>query len=391
MADASAADPEYTGLVRPQPTLERAMYVEPAAFERDLRAIWYRNWIYVCQSSELHSPREYRLLEVGDQQLIVLRDEAGELQAFHNTCRHRGSVLLTESAGTLRGNGITCPYHAWNYSLQGQLKRTPSSFCQEGFDPGTLSLYDIAVVEWRGMVFINLAGEQAEPLTSAMDCGGKALANWPLDDLQVGHHYRKEMACNWKIFWENFNECLHCPGIHPELSRLVPLYRRSLMEVRDDPNWIQNSVSDDPRFKAGLAPGAQTWSADGCPCDTTFKGLNEEEIERGHTYEVLLPTLFMVGHVDYVRVVSLLPLGPEKTALEARWLFRPETLARDDFDAAEFAAFAQTVLDQDARASELNQKGLHCLRHERGTLMAEEYEVYAFHEWVRAQLAQVPS
>ena len=77
MADASAADPGYTGLVRPQPTLERAMYVEPAAFERDLQAIWYRNWIYVCQSSELPSPRDYRLLEVGDQQLIVLRDEAG--------------------------------------------------------------------------------------------------------------------------------------------------------------------------------------------------------------------------------------------------------------------------------------------------------------------------
>ena len=224
-----------------------------------------------------------------------------------------------------------------------------------------------------------------------MDCGGEALSHWPLEDLRVGHSYQKEMACNWKIFWENFNECLHCPGVHPELSRLVPLYRRSLMEVRDDPNWIENSASADPRLKAGLAPGAQTWSADGSSCDTTFEGLNEEEIERGHTYEVLLPTLFMVGHVDYVRVVSLLPLGPEKTALEARWLFRPETLARDDFDAAEFAAFAQTVLDQDARASELNQKGLCCLRHERGTLMAEEYEVHAFHEWVRAQLAQAPS
>lgn len=385
------ADAGYTGLSRPQAGLPSEAYLSDAAFAKDLAAIWYRQWIYVCRASELAQPRSYRLLDIGDQQLIVLRDEQEELQAFHNTCRHRGSVLLTEPIGKLRGQSITCPYHAWSYSLQGELKRTPSNFCQQGFDKDALPLYDVAVAEWRGCVFINLAAEKALPLQEAMDCGGQALANWPLEELQVGHTYHKEMACNWKIFWENFNECLHCPGVHPELSRLVPLYKRSMMEVRDDPEWIKNSANDDPRYKAGLIPDALTWSEDGQPCAATFSGLTAEEVARGHTYEVLLPTVFIVGHVDYVRILRLMPLAADRTAVQAEFLFRPETLARDDFDASAFASFTEKVMDQDAMVSELNQKGLRSIRHQQGTLLAEEYDVHAFQNWVRQQWTALAS
>lgn len=378
-------DEGYTGLIAPEPTLSSDTYYSDTAFQLDLDTIWYRQWLYVCRSAELAEPRSYQLVDIGNQQLIVLRDETGELQASHNTCRHRGSALLTERSGTLRGNSITCPYHAWNYSLQGELKRTPGNFCQPDFDPSSLPLYDIAVREWRGFIFINLDVDHAPPLETAMDCGGKALANWPLEALEVGHSFHKVMDCNWKVFWENFNECLHCPGLHPELSKLVPLYKRSMMETRDDPRWRQHSASEDARFKAGLTPGAASWTVDGKPCDETFENLTEEDINRGHTYEVLLPTIFIVGHVDYVRVVSLRPLAAQRTEVSAQWLFRPQTLAREDFDPGAVASFAQMVLEQDARACELNQRGLRSLRHQRGTLMAEEYDVHAFQNWVRQQ------
>ena len=386
-----AYDEGYSGLTRPEPTLPAESYLTEDAYQQDLRSIWYRQWLYVCRAEDLTEPGSYRVQPVGDQEVIVLRDEHGDLQAFHNTCRHRGSVLLTEPCGKLRGKSITCPYHAWTYGLQGELKRSPTKFNQEGFDPASKSLFAVAVQNWRGFIFINLDKEHAPSLTASMDIGGQAHIHWPVEDLRVGYRFSKQINCNWKVFWENFSECLHCPGVHPELSKLVPLYKRALMETRDDPQWKQHSSSEDPRYKAGLTPEAESWTADGKAVDANFEGLSQADIERGHTYETLWPTMFLVGHVDYMRIVHLLPLGPETTEVRSEWLFRPETLARADFDPGAVADFAITVLEQDGMASELNQRGLRSIRYKGGSLMAEEYEVHAFQEWVRAQWQRGPA
>ena len=101
---------------------------------------------------------------------------------------------------------------------------------------------------------------------------------------------------------------------------------------------------------------------------------------------MLLPGIFIVAHMDYVRVVRLTPLAADRTEISAQWLFRPQTLARPDFDAAQFAAFSEGVMLQDAAVCELNQRGLHSIRHKQGTLMAEEYEVFNFHQWLRQKL-----
>lgn len=374
----------YSGLTRVERSLPTAWYHEPQHFQRELHAIWYRQWLYVDRADSLRASGDYRLVSIGDQSIILLRGTDGEFKAFHNTCRHRGGELLSEPRGNLT-RSLVCPYHGWSYDLDGCLMRAPSNYRQQGFDESELGLYPVSVQAWRGFLFINL-DPHAEPVTESMDAGGQALANWPLEELQVGHEYREDIACNWKLFWENFNECLHCPGIHPELSDLVPLYKRRMMEVQDDPLWQQHQADGDPRFRSGLREGSATWSADGQPCDVPFPDLSDAECERGHTYEVLLPTIFMVGHVDYVRVVRLTPLSPERTELHAQWLFREDTLARSDFNPSKFAHYAQMVLQQDAGAAEINQRGLRCIAHEAGTLMAEEYEVFAFQNWVREQL-----
>ncbi len=384
MPDRTDTDPGYLGLTSIESSLPARWYHDEQHYQRELRDIWNRQWIYLDREDCLPSPGDYRLVRIGTQLVIVLRDNSGQLRAFHNTCRHRGAELLQEPAGTT-GRNIVCPYHGWTYSLHGALQRAPSNFRQTGFDEAELSLYPVAVQAWRGFVFVNL-NPDAGPVTEGMDCKGNALANWPLEDLRVGHEFREEIACNWKVFWENFNECLHCPGIHPELSDLVPLYRRRMMEVHDDPEWQRHTADRDPRFRPGLREGSVTWSTDGQPCDVPFPDLTAEEQARGHTFEVLLPTLFMVGHSDYVRVVRLSPLAAERTELRAQWLFREETLAKPGFNASEFASFAQMVLCQDAGAAELNQRGLHCIAHEQGLLMAEEYAVLQFQRWVRAQL-----
>ena len=386
MPDKIQPDSGYLGLTTGRQTLPSGWYLHQEHFRRELRDIWYRQWLYVDRTDSLSSPGDYRLVTIGDQRIILLRGDNGEFKAFHNTCRHRGGELLSEPRGNL-SRSIVCPYHGWSYDLGGRLMRAPSNYRQQDFEESELGLYPVAVQAWRGFLFINL-DPNAGPVTENMDANGQALANWPLEGLQVGHEYREEIACNWKLFWENFNECLHCPGIHPELSELVPLYKRRMMEVQDDPLWQQHQAEDDPRFRPGLREGSSTWSKDGQPCDAPFPGLTKDERQRGHTYEVLLPTIFMVGHVDHVRIVRLTPLSTERTELHAQWLFRTETLERQDFNASEFAGYAQLVLQQDARAAEINQRGLRCIAHEAGTLMAEEYDVFAFQNWVREQLAQ---
>jgi Rieske 2Fe-2S family protein len=378
----------YNGLIQAEPTLPSNHYVDPAHYAAELSTIWYKNWIYLCRASSLERLLSFRTFTIGTQKVLLLRDENGELRAYHNTCRHRGSVLCTQETGQLKSKLITCPYHNWAYSTSGNLVRTPSLAMPDGFKLSDYPLYDIALEEWGGFVFINLAGENACAFDGTFERDNAGLANWPLDDLVSAHVYQKTVACNWKVFWENFSECLHCPNLHPELSELVPIYGRSIIAEGDDPDWADHADDPDPKFKGGLRLNAQTWSMDGEVHGARFEVLTQKEQRAGQTYVTNLPSVFVVGHVDYVRVVRVLPLGPELTELHSEWLLPPETLQMPKFDLANVTDFATMVLDQDAEACALNQLGLHSTRHEAGVLMPEEYYVHMFHTWVRDQLAR---
>jgi Rieske 2Fe-2S family protein len=380
----SEHDP-YNGLTRAEPTLPASDYWELNAYQRDLDAIWYRNWLLVCREADLAQPLAFKTFRVGTQEIVVLRDETGTLRAFHNTCRHRGSQLCRESQGRLKARLITCPYHAWSYSLRGDLVRVPSKSLPEGFDKADHPLYRVALSVWRGFVFVNLEEDAAGSAEASFDPTSGNLANWPLETLVTGHVLRKVMNCNWKIFWENFNECLHCPGVHKNLSRLVPIFGRGLMGRHDDPEWARHADNDAPEFSGGLRAGAETWSRDGHVHGPVFSDLTPAERAAGQTYATNLPSMFIVGHVDYVRTVRLVPLGPEQTELTAEWLFSPEALADPTADLDNIVAFGRQVLEEDADICEVNQNGLRSRRHEAGVLMPEEYDLHRFHNWVREQ------
>jgi Rieske 2Fe-2S family protein len=195
--------------------------------------------------------------------------------------------------------------------------------------------------------------------------------------LVTGHVETREIACNWKVFWENYNECLHCPGIHPGLSALVPVYRKGVMSPAESPGF------DGP----ALRDGATSWTRDGLACGPVFAGLDAAERAEGHRFVTLYPSSYIVAHADYVRVVTLTPLAPDRTALRAEWLFLPATLAQPGFDLAHVTDFAAGVLAEDAAACEMNQRGLASSRFTAARLMPQEFEIAAFHGWVRRMLA----
>jgi Rieske 2Fe-2S family protein len=388
MLGTKSIDLGYNGLTEHTEGLAADAYFDPRQYERELQRIWYRNWVYVGRSSDVARFRAFRTFDLGDQKILLVRDDRGTLQGFHNTCRHRGAALCRETEGQLRTGTIICPYHAWTYNLQGDLLRTSSKVHASGFDVADFPLYKISVREWNGFIFVALT-DNPLPFEKIFDLPLNRLDAWSLGNLVVGHVLLKTIQSNWKIFWENYNECLHCPGVHPQLSQLVPIYGRGLLEERDDPEWNAHAADADPKFKGGLRAGATTWSVDGRTTGVPFPGLSDADRQAGHIYMTGLPSVFLVGHVDYVRVVRLLPLGPERTELRVEYLFLPQTLADPEFDLSNVVDFTNRVMTEDAQVCELNQSGLRAGPHARGVIMPEEYVIRQFHDWLRAELARV--
>jgi len=380
-------DPGYVGLTTAVDGLPASFYFDPGHHQLEMTRIWYRNWIYVCRSSDIGTARTFRTLEVGDQSILVVRGEDRVARAFHNTCRHRGAALCRTAEGRFSAAGIVCPYHSWRYSLRGDLLQTSSRQHGDGFDRRNFSLYSLPVNEWNGFIFAALTNEPP-PFSAGFDLPLNRLDDWQLGDLVVGHTLRKTIQCNWKVFWENYNECLHCPGVHPRLAQLVPLFGRALLERRDDPSWQDHADDDDPKYGGGLRTGAESWSMDGKPVGVPFPGVSPEDRKAGHLYLTSVPSMFIVAHVDYVRVVRLRPLGPERTEMSIEFLFLPETLADPKRDLMNAVEFTDIVMSEDAEICELNQRGLRALPHAGGVLMPEEYAIRQFQNWVRSELTR---
>ncbi len=205
-------------------TLPSAAYLDPEWYERERRAIWARDWVYAGRLNDL-APGTMRRIGVAGENLILCRDASGTVTAFHNTCRHRGAELCAEAEKPV-GKLITCPYHAWAYATDGRLVSVAHATPAGDFRKEEHGLYAVHLREWNGFLYLCLADHPPE---FKPDLGLHALDNWPMAELVTGHRLEKVLECNWKVFWENYNECLHCPGIHPELSDMVPIYRKGIM------------------------------------------------------------------------------------------------------------------------------------------------------------------
>ncbi len=357
--------------------LPRAAYLDPGWHARELGTLFARNWIAVGRHSDF-PPGTMRRVTVGAAPVIVARTGDGAIAAYHNSCPHRGSEICRDAQEPL-GALIRCPYHAFAFAAaDGRLVATGHAVPTADFDRAAHGLRPVALTLWNGFVFLNLA-EDSGPLRA--DVPLDRLDNWPMQDLVTGHRWETEIACNWKVFWENYSECLHCPGIHPELCDMVPVYGRGIMAPSEAADWTPGTVAP-----GNLRPGAESWTPTGAPCGPVFAGLTEEERRAGYSFVTLWPSIYVVAHVDYVRSVRIEPLGPTRTRLVAEWHFPPETLAQPGFDAKAVAAFARLVIEQDGAASEMNQRGIASPAFRAARLMPEEYEIHNFHQWILKEL-----
>ena len=362
--------------------LPRAAYMDQGWLDREMATIFSRQWVMVGRADDFPAGK-MRRVTAGAAPVIVVRDRDGVLAAWHNSCPHRGSELCVQPEEDV-GKLIRCPYHAFAFAADdGRLVSTAHAEPTDDFDRSANGLKPVSHRVWNGFLFLNLS---ADPGDIWSDVGLHTLDNWPMPGLVIGHRWEHEIACNWKAFWENYSECLHCPGIHPELCDLVPIYRTGIMAPTEALSW----VPDDNPPQSNLRDGAQTWTMDGQPCGPIFTSLTEDERRVGFSFATLWPSAYVVAHLDYVRATRIVPLGPERTLLVAEWYFSPETLAQPGFDAGAVAAFAKLVITQDGAASETNHRGMRSPAFKAARLMPEEYEVHRFQEWVRSEMETAP-
>jgi len=283
-------------------TLPGPIFSDPEVYERELVRLFRRNWQCIGREDEIGSPGSFRTMEIAGSGVLVLRNKFGELKAFHNVCRHRGTRLVEAADGTGLKR-LLCPYHAWSYDLDGRVIGAPHMGEAERFDRKEFGLYPVALRTWRGFVFVNLSSKP-EPLEAALGGLIERTAAYPLERLRRTHRVTYEIAANWKLVVQNANECYHCPGVHPQLVKLTP-YRSGEEDLRKGPvfgGWMD--------FVNGVTTGTLT----GRSARPTFPGLSAEDLRRVYYY-VLYPSNFLSLFPDYVTFDWFIPMGPERTRL----------------------------------------------------------------------------
>src|SRR3954469_2545390 len=214
----AAADVERTRLPLAQATqLPRAAFTDPAVLDWELTALFRRGWVCVGHADQLSRRGEYVMVDIGGDSVLVVADDAGIPRAFHNVCRHRGARLVDEPQGTLRR--LQCPYHAWSYDFDGSLRSAPFTDGLDDFDPACNGLQPVRLAVVEGLVLLDLSGAAPSPQEHVGALAG-LLARYRLGELGRGARVVYDVAANWKAIGENYSECLHCPGVHPELNRL---------------------------------------------------------------------------------------------------------------------------------------------------------------------------
>lgn len=375
-----------SNLEKIEESLPSAWYYDEAHYRLELESIWYRNWVCVGRMEQIPRAGDYFVAEIGTQRIVVVRGPDDAPRAYHNTCRHRGAVLCTSQSGHFNNGRIVCPYHTWTYSLDGDLVATPFRIDSDGFDPGDYPLYRVHLGTWGGFVFVNLADQPRQTIQEFLGSEADELAHWPLAELRSVQQDRTLLACNWKVFWENFNECYHCPRVHPELCRVVPVYRQGISAPNELPDFEPSGdpVDDRPHVR----PGMSTWTVDGSSGLPPLPGLTDAERREGMRFATLLGSLFVVGHTDYVRSVRVVPRGAESTELIVDWYLLPDVAASHAAEIDHMLELGRLVVAQDGRVCELNQQGLRSRAHRRGVLVGQEYYLWDFHQWLRRQLRE---
>ena len=347
-------------------TLGQRYFISPEIFAQEQEKIFSEQWVLVGHQSQIAKAGDYFTTEVAGESLIILRDKRGAIHGFYNVCRHRGSRLIENRHG--QSTAIQCPYHAWTYALDGRLIGAPHMDEVSGFDKADYSLHAVNLAVWEGFIFVNLADSPAPLEEWFAPLAGK-FSRWNLSALRSAKRIEYDVRANWKLIFENYSECYHCAGVHPELSKISPY------------DSAENDLTEGP-FLGGfmrIAKG-KSLTMSGNACALAMEQFGEEDFRLVFYYSIF-PNMLLSLHPDYVMVHQLRPQSPERTLIFCDWLFNPEAFKRSDFEPDDAVKFWDMVNRQDWHVCELSQQGIASRAYEPGPYSARESIPAAWDEY----------
>jgi Rieske 2Fe-2S family protein len=324
-------------------TLPQRYFVSPEIFAAEQQNIFLKQWVLVGHQSQIGKPGDYFTAEVAGESLIVVRDQKSTIRGFYNVCRHRGTRLREDQNGHV--SAIQCPYHAWTYGLDGRLIGAPHMDEVPGFDKANYSLNPVSLALWEGFVFVNLT-QSPTPLEKVFAPLAGKFSHWNLDRLQSAKRIDYDVRANWKLIFENYSECYHCPGVHPTLAKLTPY------------DSAENDLSEGP-FLGGFMPimKGNSLTMSGNACALPVGDIKAEDHHRVFYYSIF-PNMLLSLHPDYVMVHQLWPQSPDRTLILCDWFFHSEAFERPDFHPDDAIEFWDMTNKQDWHVCELSQRGI---------------------------------
>jgi len=350
-----------------------ACYADEGLLSLEKHAVFHHGWLVLGRADRWPAAGDYAALEIGGVPIIVLRNKSGELKAFANSCRHRGSQMLT---GDGNCNKIKCPFHWWTYDLDGKLKVYSRMESAVDFNADEFGLVEFPVVLHDGMAFVSFEDEPSSIEVWLADFS-TFHEPWGLERWKVARVREFEVQCNWKTFIEVFNEYYHLPMVHPDsINWLYP--EPDAVDAVDGQFTTQFGATEGA---AALLEDAQQYAL------PVAKGL-QGRTAKGTRYTWLYSNTTFALSQDSMWMYQAFPLSADRCRVTQTICFPAESVALSDFDdrARHYYARIDAALDEDLPFLQQQQVGLNSKFARQGRFSALEPSVGKFAYWYAQQL-----
>lgn len=380
-------------------SLPQSYYVSEARFQEDLNFFLEDQWHLVDHESSIPNAGDYLLFDIADESVIVVRNREGQIRAHHNVCRHRGSIICDQPKGSVKL--LTCPYHAWAYDLDGNLRNNRDM--PEDFEKAGNGLIPCHVHVFHSLIFVCVSKAEAPDFEAYTDRFDAFLEPFDLANAKIACRKSFPTKANWKLCFENFIECYHCLPSHKTYSRVHDVSTQNLLGSEGDElglhqaTWEEKAKAlgtyvppfqdevDSAFFQTGLrweiGHDHVSGSDDGQPVAPLMGGFRETGYDGGHTYCLFGP-LFTIGtYPDHVLLYRFLPRSALETDTEVIWLVRSDAEEGVDYDFNRLTHLWTTTFSEDKKICEDNQKGIMSGAYQPGRYSLLEARTSQFADW----------
>jgi phenylpropionate dioxygenase-like ring-hydroxylating dioxygenase large terminal subunit len=374
-------------------SLEQPFYTAPPIFNFEWKHIWQKNWLFAGNTAQIPKAGDYFIYPLQKDAIIIIRGNKGEVYAHYNTCAHRGSAICLNEKGNVPK--LICPYHQWVYDKDGTLlnaRMMPDDFCK-----GEYHLRSVHAKEVEGLIFICLA-ENAPDFSSIQNSLAPFLSPFNINEARVAAIKQYTLRANWKLVAENFRECYHCGGAHPEYCGAVIganlREETGTLTATKQKDWKAKDLATQLvevtpgtttyAVRYPLRPGVESYSLDGKQISIPMG--THKDYDAGVVGLVNYPNFWMDAVSDYIWIMRVTAVTPSSTDVEFCWLVDKDAIEGKDYDLKRLTAFWEITGEQDGQLCENNFRGIETGGYRPGPYAPVEDQVINFVDWCLGEM-----